>query len=286
VNKVPAGGGAVLALASGLDTPMNIAVDKTAVYWTQWNLSSGRGAVMEVPLTGSVPTTLASPQIDPLHLAVNSTSVFWTDNAGNGPLMTMPLGGGTPTQVPGVFPTGAFAVDDANVYLQGAAPFATGTLARTSIGGGAPSVLASWEGGPPGGIVVDAQRVYWTATAIVPPVDLDASVPPCPLDATCPAGMLPMVPSPNASTVNSVPSGGGPTTTLASETGTGGAGGLALDATSVYYTLAQAPSDLMKVPIAGGAPTKLASNVPGIIAVGDTSVYWATGTSVMKLTPK
>jgi hypothetical protein len=66
----------------------------------------------------------------------------------------------------------------------------------------------------------------------------------------------------------------------------------AVDATSIYWT-AEGDGTVMKLPLAGGTPTVLAS-VPGSpgagkgIAVDATSVYWTDWTSgkVMKVTPK
>jgi hypothetical protein len=57
----------------------------------------------------------------------------------------------------------------------------------------------------------------------------------------------------------------------------------------VYWTAGHSGHGVvMKVPLDGGAPTRLASGLssPTSIAVDDTSVYWADAQSVMKLTPK
>jgi alpha-galactosidase len=62
-------------------------------------------------------------------------------------------------------------------------------------------------------------------------------------------------------------------TTLAS--GLGGAKRIAVDATHVYWN-DDVDGAIMKVPIAGGAPTILASGQMGAngLAVGATQVYW------------
>jgi sugar lactone lactonase YvrE len=71
-------------------------------------------------------------------------------------------------------------------------------------------------------------------------------------------------------TVKSVPLTGGASTVVASAQDA--VSGIAVDATSVYWT---ARYNVMKVSLAGGTPTSLASAAYGTaIAVNGTSVYW------------
>ena len=80
-----------VVLASG-QTPREIAVDATSVYWTSY----ADGAVMKVAIGGGAPTLLASGQKDPFAIAVDAASVYWT-NLGDGTVMKVAIGGGDPT---------------------------------------------------------------------------------------------------------------------------------------------------------------------------------------------
>lgn len=96
------------------------------------------------------------------------------------------------------------------------------------------------------GIRVDSTNVYW----------IDLGIPPNPNGA-----------------VKKVPTSGGATTVLAS--GLGGPAALAIDATSVYFTLAGSLGKIMKVPLAGGTPVTLcAQPATAAIEVDAHDVYW------------
>jgi hypothetical protein len=63
-------------------------------------------------------------------------------------------------------------------------------------------------------------------------------------------------------------------------------GGIAVDGTNVYFN--EGGGTVGSVPLAGGSVTTLASDGSEVlIAVDATSVYWPSGSgSIMKLTPK
>jgi len=139
---------------------------------------------------------------------------------------------------------------------------------KAPLAGGAIVTLCTLSASTAGAafnIAVDATTVYWTGR-----------------DGT-------------TGTLMKVPVGGGTATTLA--TGPSPFNALAIDATTVYF----ASADILSVPIVGGAPTTLVAGYPaGGLAVDATSVYWTyqigvdAGTlplesdpgSVMKVTPK
>lgn len=219
VMKVLLGGGTPVTLASQQNHPRGIAVDATRVYWA----NSGNGAngtVMTMPLTGGAPTTLASGQSDPQGVAVDGTSVYWSDS--NGTLLKVPLQGGAITTLVSIQSNGSSepALGGA-ISLYGASAYLTGgaggqNVMRVALGGGAEVTLASGQLEPTD-VAVDATHVYWTNQGTW---------------GTFPDGFPP--PTPVDGSVMRMPIGGGSATTLSC--GEGGPAGIALDATSVYWT--------------------------------------------------
>jgi hypothetical protein len=250
VMKVPKAGGQPMALATG-DRLSGIAVDGTNVYWIAGSEDASTGAVMKVPVNGGLATTLTPRPGPPAHIAVDDTSVYWTEMM-EGAVMKVALGGGTPALVASANSPWAIAVDATSVYWLG-----NGVM-KAAKGGGPAITLAS----PPpilpnAGIAVDGTNVYWSSG---------------------PPGA--------SSGVSKVPLDGG-TPTLVAEVMSTVPGPIAVDDANIYY--ADGSGMVLKVPLAGGAVTTIASGQtnPDAIAVDATSVYWVdNGSTVMKFTPK
>ena len=206
---------------------------------------------MKGPVRGGVATTLAQRPGPPSHIAVDDTSVYWTEQMG-GAVMRVPLGGGTPAVVANSTLPWNLAVDATSVYWMG-----NGVMKAAKGGGPAITLVSQGPILPNAGIAVDATNVYW------------ASGPPA-----------------GSSGLSKVPLDGG-TPTVVAAVMSSAPGPIAIDDASIYY--ADGSGTVLKVPLAGGAVTTIASGQtnPDAIAVDATSVYWVdNGSTVMKFTPK
>jgi hypothetical protein len=242
-------------LASEQLNPVAIAVDSTSIYWTNNGQNGQQGSVMEVPLCGGTPVTLFPEVSWVLGIALNSTNVFWALAYAPFSVLTAPLGGGAPITVAAEQPAAYLAADSTNVYWTDS----SGTVKKAPVGGGAVTTLASSQ--DPYGIALDSDSVYWTNVG----------------DFT--------------GAIVKVPIGGGAITTIASESNVSFGGSVAVDSTSVYWTVSSTHSSthadagdlpsgsVMKAPKAGGTSTTLASDRPRpvAIAVDGISAYWIEG---------
>jgi hypothetical protein len=125
VQDVPIGGGTITTVAQdvywGRNLVTDLAVDATSAYWLY--VGNAGTAVMKAPLTGGTEVTMATrmPSNQPASIAVDARNAYWTESgigpSASGTILSVPVGGGTPTtlaiQQPG--PNG-IAVDATSVY--------------------------------------------------------------------------------------------------------------------------------------------------------------------------
>jgi len=274
--KAPLCGGAATVLVPStpafLPLTGQIAVDSMDLYFGGGCMSGAAGcggweSAMKVSIDGGAPVAIAPTGIT-FGVRLYAGALYWL-HAGVG-VETVGLSGGAPsTVVAGPALGNGLAVSAAGIFW---ADPGNGTLMRTPLAGGPPTVLVTGVS-TPGWIIADDGNVVWAEE------------------------------SPSDSSVHllrTVPATGGTPLTLAE----GIIGNLATDGVNVYWTDHDSPAStvgsVMRVPLGGGTPTTLASgqSQPWDLAVDGTSVYWTTGDdcpydagtcasgTVMKLTPK
>jgi hypothetical protein len=241
----------VKVLASG-QTPHAIATDGHDVYWV--NADSVVGSVASVPVGGGevrlIATNLSTADAD--QIALDADSIYFPVD---GYVLHAPTN--APSPIVGFSPqyalapaqTNAVAVDGTSVYWAEAGAQGIAIRSAPRAGGAATTLGSASAGQWRNALAVDDARVYVT---------------------------------PGAALIAEVAKSGGPTTSLAVR-----AESLAIDSSYVYFTNAGAGT-VSKMPLAGGAPTVLATNQSGPwrIALDATSVYWGAdqdGGSVMKV---
>jgi hypothetical protein len=253
IKKASINGSAVTTLASGLNSPFDIAVDGSQVYWAEYYGIS----IKKVGLNGGAVTTLASTLANVSALALTGSSVVWPDV---GIRMVGKNGGATTEIVSPLLSQGEYkvAVDADNVYWTEYG--IGGKVRKSAFGSGTVTTLVSQEdyAGP---IAVDSTDVYWLG-----------------------GGAL-----------KKIGKNGGTVTILA----TGPGYNLALDATNIYWVAYidgfPSSAEVRKIAKNGGPVTTLArianiSNYYGV-AVDGTNVYWtestmATNGGMIKTLPK
>lgn len=294
-----AAGRCLQTLASGINTPLGIAVDDTNVYVSVW----GDGTIVKLPKNGGTVTTLASGLNGPMSMAIDATNVYWADYMG-GDIMQVPIAGGTPTTIASGQGSnvGPVAVGTQVFWMTGEdSTTGVGQVLSAPIGGGsAPTV---WESGLAytWGLEVNGPTVYWTASAYLQWTSTPGSKLGGPnAELACAirvsGGYVYWTNSMDTDAVMTMPSAS-PLTPTVLATGAGNVirQSLVVDGMNAYWS--ESTGDILKVPLAGGIPVTLttlqeaASDYnPDVqrIAVDATSLYFTNGNTneVTKLTPK
>jgi hypothetical protein len=272
----------------GPASPQAFAVDDTSAYYEGFE---------QQPMGGSVPALLASPTSPwdggagptPRVVAtisqnlggglgevlIESGTLFvFLQGGGGTELLSVPAGGGTLQQlatIPGN-PQSPYAIDTKNVYFletNGSCAIESAPLA-----GGMVSTLTSQA--CPSGMASDGTYLYWASNA-----------------ATSNGNQC-------AVQIERIPVSGGSPGTFATISANEAPAGVAVDATSVYLLT---NASLWAVPLAGGAPARIAGNLGGMngqtgpgnclyngsststssLAVDDTNAYVAVGSTLLAI---
>jgi hypothetical protein len=289
-------------LASGVGTPVAIAVDGTNVYATIQSTS-----VIAVSRGGGTPVTLAArpgSTFSAWGLVTDAANVYWTEQDVG--VLSAPLVGGADG---GTVATLASSASAWGLALQGDALYwsqigvvfdLTSSEMKLDLAGGAPVTLVS-NAGSPEDVVTDAANLYWFDAGTLAILRTPLAGGAVTTLATQQHATVLAVDGANlywadsvgqASSVVMLPLAGGAPTTVA--TSAGASYGMATDGTSVYWTSGgtqaggYADGVVTRMPSGGGQVVTLATGAAWGVAVDAESVYWAdTGAErVVKLTPK
>jgi hypothetical protein len=239
----------------------DIAVDPQNIYFSQVASGSDHGRVIIKPFAGSSPgvfidSTIDSMMFDPRGVAFDNQNMYWVDNFSGAIESVSPISGGYGLLRPSMLDGGTtdrpldIVSDGHDVYW---ATFDGGQIISVPIGGGPQTVIASGLDHPKA-LAFDANNIYW--------VDFGGANP------TIPTGSIKQAPKGAPST---------PATLVVLSRNENQPWDVAVDDTSVYWTLRTNPGLVKKVPIGGTGPVVTLAKGQGSpygIAVDADFVYW------------
>ncbi len=271
---------APLELAGGLNSPWNLAVDDSNVYFVE---NDSSGAVKKVAKSGGPVTTLASGLVEPTSIGVDASFVYFIErnNGSNGSLKKVPLGGGGTTTLASGLKNAQnhLAVYGDSVYFGDGKTGGGGVIKKVGINGGE-TILVDNNGllnlntaiDVSGGSVYfknDYDKILRVATSGGGVTELGSGEP----SALKVGGSYIFFTEYSNATVKQMPISGGATTTLA--TGADSAANLATDGSYVYWTEFNNPGKVARVPIGGGSVKTYSNQANSIgIAVDGQYVYY------------
>jgi len=300
----------VLASNLPVEAAFGIAVDSTTVY--VWPIDPG--PVLAIPIDGGTATPVGI-QADAFALAVDERRIYWSDGSSILACDKSNCTGSTVLLAASQLHVLDLAIDDTNVYwgtISGDANRDLGTIMKVNKNGGVPLDAggAPLDGGAaldagatldenapvqlagagfPSNVAVDATYVYWVEMQApnsgVKRVPIGGGTPSQLADSDLIGAMGLALDADNVYFMNGaralyrVSKNGGPPQVMLSSLGT--ALGLETDGTNLYIG---ADPALVKVPLAGGFASPLATNLgASYIALDANNVYVAGGDTVLKV---
>jgi sugar lactone lactonase YvrE len=237
------------------NSPQALALDGANVYW------DAKDSVAKAPLGGGPAQTLFGSAIasGTWGLAVDQTRVYWADQTTNS-IQYVPLGGGSPTVIAkGLTQPDALVLDGPTLYFaNGTNQQMNGAIMSVPKAGGMLSTVAGAQKGPRA-LAIDADHLYWTDSA-------------------------PFLPSPTGYIMKAAKAGGAPEMLCSAG---GNPLGIVVDATDVYWVNDDVGT-VVRVPKGGGTTQTLAAGQMYVkaIAADAKAIYWTTqyqGGSVVML---
>ncbi len=168
IMRVALGGGLPVALATGLDTPLLLALNASpeggaSLYWTGGHVAGG-GTVMKLALASdAAPVVLIDGQTSPRAIAVQDGFVYWTDVMDGTILRTSTVGpDDSGVRTASRLATGLVAPTD--LFVAGGfayAPDQAGHIQRVPVAGGPLEDVVDTTG-IPYGVATDGISIYWS----------------------------------------------------------------------------------------------------------------------------